>query len=118
MPDAPNFSYTYYSTYTSFVGTAAKWLGIFLYQEFLSMSTFRNITLFAPAIRALAGLFDYIMVERLSVVFGIPDRVMYLFGDTIVPTLIQHLNSMPIMTHVKALPSRDGEEGWRRHSTQ
>lgn len=109
LPDGPNFSYTYYSTYTAFIGTFAEWVGIFLYQRFLSGWSFRCVFWFTAALRTLAGTFDYIMVKRLNLMIGIPDKVMYLFGDAVIQRMVKTLNYMPAVVLTSKLCPRGME---------
>ncbi|KFH01867.1 BT1 family protein [Toxoplasma gondii VAND] len=95
LPDGPHFDYTYYATYISVVSTLANWAGIWVFHSFLSDWTFRHVFWLSIAVRAVASLFDYIMVLRLNVYIGIPDKFMYLFGDAIILNLVNTLNHMP-----------------------
>lgn len=109
LPDGPNFSYTYYSTYTAVIGTFAEWIGIFLYQRFLSGWSFRCVFWFTAALRTFAGMFDYVMVKRLHLMIGIPDKVMYLFGDAIIQRMVKTLNYMPAVVLTSKLCPRGME---------
>ncbi|PFH36746.1 BT1 family protein [Besnoitia besnoiti] len=95
IPDGPHFDYTYYATYISVVGTLANWAGIWVFHSFLADWTFRHVFWLSIAVRAAASLFDYILVLRLNVYVGIPDKFMYLFGDAIILNLVNTLNHMP-----------------------
>lgn len=95
LPDGPHFDYTYYSTFTALTGTVAEWIGIWCYNEFLGNWTFRHVFWLTSAIRTLSSLFDYMMVERVNVALGIPDKVMYMLGDAIIQRLVITLNFLP-----------------------
>lgn len=109
LPDGPNFSYTYYSTYTALIGTLAEWLGIYLYQEFLSGWTFRYVFWLTALIRTLASLFDYVMVRRLNLLIGIPDKIMYFLGDAVIQRLVITLNFLPALILTSKLCPRGME---------
>ncbi|CBZ50881.1 putative BT1 transmembrane domain-containing protein [Neospora caninum Liverpool] len=95
LPDGPHFDYTYYATYISVAGALANWAGIWVFHSFLADWTFRHVFWLSIAVRAVASLFDYVMVLRLNLYIGIPDKFMYLFGDAIILNLVNTLNHMP-----------------------
>jgi hypothetical protein len=43
VPGGPSFDYTYYNTYTAVVGAFTGWIGIVIFQTFMSGWTFRKL---------------------------------------------------------------------------
>ncbi|KAL8437394.1 hypothetical protein ACSSS7_000989 [Eimeria intestinalis] len=94
VPNGPHFDYTYFSTYTALAGTAASWFGIWSFQRWFKSWSCRSIFWLTNAIRVLDSLFDFVIVQRLNLAVGIPDKLMYLLGDAIAFSMIMSLNHM------------------------
>eukprot|EP00760_Papus_ankaliazontas_P039312 PhM_4_TR9530/c0_g1_i1/m.51141 len=95
LAGGPAFSYTYYQTFTQIVGYAASAVGVSMFQTFLGESTFRRAFCVTIAIKIIASLFDIVMVLRWNVAWGVPDKVMYFFGDAITANLVAMMDFMP-----------------------
>eukprot|EP01043_Picozoa_sp_COSAG02_P022720 COSAG02_NODE_1189_length_13995_cov_7.850101_6_plen_328_part_00 len=96
VPGGPHFSYTYYSTFTSVVGSIFSIIGVALFQRTLSGWDFRPVFWVTTMIRVMASLADIVMVKRWNVtVLGISDKVFYLLGDAIVYQVVYTLDFMP-----------------------
>ena len=95
LPDGPHFDYTYYITITGIVGSVVNFVGVVLYQNFLSSWRFRPALIFTIVIGALAPMIDFIIVMRWNVKIGIPDKVFFLLGNAIFENLVGILQSIP-----------------------
>jgi hypothetical protein len=96
VPGGPHFSYTYYSTFTSVVGSVFSIIGVALFQRTMSSWNFRPVFWVTTMIRVLASLVDIVMVKRWNLtVLGIPDPVFYLLGDAIIYQVVYTLDFMP-----------------------
>jgi hypothetical protein len=47
-------------------------------------------------IGALASVFDWIVIKRWNIELGIPDKIFFLFGNTIVGTIVNSLQFIPL----------------------
>lgn len=81
VPNGPHFSYVYYITYASLVGSAAGMVGVALFQAFLSQGTFRRAFCTTLLLKLVASLFDLFIITRDNIRFGIPDKVAFMLGD-------------------------------------
>eukprot|EP00986_Skeletonema_menzelii_P010569 scaffold5181_cov148-Skeletonema_menzelii.AAC.9 len=95
LPHGPHFDYTYYITITGIVGSVVNFVGVILYQNFLSGWRFRSALIFTIVIGALAPMIDLIIVMRWNVKIGIPDKVFFLLGNAIFENLVGILQSIP-----------------------
>lgn len=96
VPGGPHFSYTYYSTFTSVVGSIFSIIGVALFQRTLSGWDFRPVFWVTTMIRIAASLADIVMVKRWNVTaLGISDQAFYLLGDAIVYQVVYTLDFMP-----------------------
>ena len=95
LPDGPHFDYTYYITITGIVGSVVNFIGVILYQNFLSGWRFRSALIFTIVIGALAPMIDVIIVMRWNLKIGIPDKVFFLLGNAIFENLVGILTSIP-----------------------
>lgn len=84
LPNGPHFSMTYYLTFANIVGCFAQFLGVIVFQRYLSLGTFRKSFLVASCIKILASLCDIILVKRYNLLVGISDKYFYIFGDAII----------------------------------
>lgn len=88
----PNFDYTYYITVNGVVGLFISLLSVILSQFLFSDWKFRPLIMVTIVIGALASVFDWIVIKRWNITeFVIPDKVFFLFGNTIVGTIVNSL---------------------------
>ncbi|MCI28685.1 folate/biopterin transporter, partial [Trifolium medium] len=79
----------------SFLGTVrvVGWLGLmlgtFIYNRHLKRMTLRRILMWAHVGLAFLNLLQIAVVSRKNIAFGIPDRVMVLFGSALVDGINQ-----------------------------
>eukprot|EP00922_Rhytidocystis_sp_ex-Travisia-forbesii_P008720 GHVS01012761.1.p1 GENE.GHVS01012761.1~~GHVS01012761.1.p1 ORF type:complete len:712 (+),score=156.94 GHVS01012761.1:27-2138(+) len=91
----PNFDYTYYYTYVAIVGMVAHGAGLWLFQTVLSGWKFRRVFWITSLIRVAASTVDLVLVNRLNLALGIPDRWTYLLGHAIVFNVCTTMNFLP-----------------------
>jgi hypothetical protein len=94
VPGGPAFSFTYYITTASVIGSIAGMVGVSLFQMFLSRGTYRAAFCTTLGLKLLASLFDLFIVRRDNIRFGIPDKVAFLLGDAIIASIIGMLYVM------------------------
>jgi len=95
VPGGPDFSYSYYITWTGVVGYGAAIVGVIMFQRICSDWTFRQCFLILTCIEVFASVFDIIIVQRWNIDIGISDSVVYLFGDAIIENMILMFAFMP-----------------------
>ncbi|XAR56674.1 hypothetical protein NMG60_11037241 [Bertholletia excelsa] len=87
---------------SSFLGTVrvVGWLGLmlgtYIYNCYLKRMKLRTILLWTHVGLSLVSLLDMILVSRANVAFGIPDKVMVLFGSAL-GDAINQFKFMPFM---------------------
>lgn len=92
----PNFDYTYYITVTGVVGSLVNFLAVFLYQKFLSGWRYRKVLILMKVTCCLASVIDLIIFKRWNIAIGIPDKIFFLFGNTIFENLVIIMLAIPI----------------------
>ena len=60
------FDYTYYNTYTSVVGAFTGWIGIVIFQSFMSGWTFRNLFWVTTLMQVVASAFDLLIIVSIQ----------------------------------------------------
>ena len=96
MTTGPNFDYTYYITVTGVIGSIVNFLGVILYQNFLSGWRFRPALILTLIVGSLASIIDLIIIKRWNIAIGIPDKIFFLFGNAIFENLVIILQSIPM----------------------
>ncbi|XP_072999565.1 probable folate-biopterin transporter 4 [Typha latifolia] len=87
---------------SSFLGTArvVGWIGLmvgtYTYNRYFRHKKLRNILMFAHIGLAIMSLLDIVLVSRLHVQFGIPDKYMVLWGSALHDT-IKQFKLMPFL---------------------
>eukprot|EP01064_Diplonema_japonicum_P031003 TRINITY_DN5412_c0_g1_i1.p1 TRINITY_DN5412_c0_g1~~TRINITY_DN5412_c0_g1_i1.p1 ORF type:complete len:598 (+),score=61.62 TRINITY_DN5412_c0_g1_i1:84-1796(+) len=102
VPDGPNFSKTYYITYSGVVGSLAALIGVCIFQIVFKNSTFRRAFWMTTVIKVVACVFDVIIVKRWHRP-AVPDKVMYMFGDAIISEIANQLDFMPAVVLISKL---------------
>jgi MFS family permease len=95
LPGGPNFSYKFYITITGLAGAAASLVTVFIYQWLFSKWKFRNVLIFTAFLSAFGGMFDFIILKRWNLDWGIPDTVFFLIGDDVFTSIIETLYYIP-----------------------
>lgn len=95
VPGGPHFSFTYYVTYASLVGSLAGGVGVAMFQTFLSRGNFRTAFWTTCLVKLAASAFDIFIVLRLNKRFGIPDKLAFMMGDAVILQVAATLDFMP-----------------------
>ncbi|KAI0566892.1 Biopterin transporter [Gracilaria domingensis] len=95
VPGGPHFSFTYYVTYASLVGSVAGAIGVAAFQRFLSRGSFRTAFWTTCLVKLAASAFDIAIVKRYNISLGIPDKMAFLLGDAIILQVAATLDFMP-----------------------
>lgn len=95
VPDGPNFDYTYYITVTGIVGSLMNLFSVVLYQRVFSGWRFRPAIILTLVVGGLASMVDLIIIMRWNIDIGIPDKIFFMFGNTIFGSIIGTLQSIP-----------------------
>lgn len=95
VPNGPQFSMTYYITVVNAIACFAMVIGVALFQRYLSNSTFRFSLVVTNIIFLIASVFDYVIVKRYNLRFGIPDKVFFIMGEAIIVPAATMLELMP-----------------------
>ncbi|KAL3816057.1 hypothetical protein ACHAXA_010362 [Cyclostephanos tholiformis] len=95
VPNGPNFNYTYYITVTGIVGSIMNLFSVVLYQNVFSGWRFRSAIILTLVIGGLASMVDLVIIMRWNIDIGIPDKVFFMFGNTIFGNIIYTLQSIP-----------------------
>lgn len=97
LPGGPNFSLTYYITYVNIVASLTSFIGVILFEKYLSHSTFRFALWTSHALRIFASLFDMAIVKRWNISLGIPDKFFFITGDGIILNAIVMMELLPLV---------------------
>lgn len=95
VPGGPNFSFTYYNTYASLVSSVAGAIGVATFQRYFSRGSFRNAFWMTCLIKLAASFFDFAIVQRYNVKFGVPDKMAFMLGDAIIFQVATTFDLMP-----------------------
>lgn len=95
LPDGPQFSYEFYITTTGIARGVASVVTVFLYQLLFSRWKYRNVLLFTTLLSGVGGIFDFIIVQRWNVAWGIPDSIFFIIGDDVIHSCVDILNWIP-----------------------
>ena len=95
VPGGPAFDYTYYNTYTAVVGAFTGWIGILIFQTFMSGWTFRHLFWVTTLMQVVASAFDLLIINRYNVAWGISDKAFYMFGDAVLGPAVMMFAFMP-----------------------
>ncbi|XP_063933323.1 uncharacterized protein LOC135145155 [Zophobas morio] len=80
----PSFGYTYYTTYSTIVQNLFGWVGVIIFQTFLSQWAYRSIFWLSMLLKIAGGMVDLIIVKRWNKALGISDKLMYMLGYNVV----------------------------------
>ena len=109
LADGPHFSFTYYITYTGFVGNLLGLTGVWVYQRFLSQWRFRPVLMLTTILASVAGFSDLIIVMRWNIALGIPDKMSYMIGEAVLEPFLGMLNWIAISALLSISVEKDME---------
>jgi len=77
------------------VGAFTGWIGIVIFQTFMSGWTFRNLFWVTTLMQVVASAFDLLIINRYNIAWGIPDKWFYMFGDAVIGPAVMMFAFMP-----------------------
>lgn len=95
VPNGPAFSFKYYITYTGIIGAIMSILAVLFYQRYMSKWKFRTVLVFTSLLVGLGGVMDLLMILRVNITMGIPDKWFYILGDSIIENSVLMLFWIP-----------------------
>jgi len=95
LPGGPHFSYKFYITTTGIARGVASVLTVIIYQFLFSRWKYRNVLLFTTILSGVGGIFDFIIVKRWNLTWGISDAVFFIIGDDVIHSCVDILNWIP-----------------------
>eukprot|EP00602_Paraphysomonas_sp_CaronLab_P009170 CAMPEP_0185032074 /NCGR_PEP_ID=MMETSP1103-20130426/19919_1 /TAXON_ID=36769 /ORGANISM="Paraphysomonas bandaiensis, Strain Caron Lab Isolate" /LENGTH=560 /DNA_ID=CAMNT_0027567833 /DNA_START=250 /DNA_END=1932 /DNA_ORIENTATION=+ len=102
--DGPQFSPQFVG-YISGIAFGAMFVGILLYNRYLSTWTYRSIFTCTMLFLAIMNLIDVVLVKRWNLQLGIPDEIMIL-GDSALSPMARRFYIMPLyILAAKVCPS-------------
>ena len=94
-PGGPRFDYLFFTVYTAIVAQCFGGLGIYLFNAYFSRFRMRQALMISALISSVASIGDLAMVMRWNLQWGIPDKMFYLVGDTILEPIVGMMAFMP-----------------------
>jgi len=92
--EGPHFSMEFYTSVLGTVGAICSLVGIFSYQRYMRGWTYRNLLLMTNLVLSALSVLDVIMLSRLNLKMGIPDRA-FVLGSSVFQTVIGQWMWMP-----------------------
>ncbi|CBZ54323.1 putative folate/methotrexate transporter FT1 [Neospora caninum Liverpool] len=106
----PNFSWTFLLTLTSILQAIFGFVGVMLFQKFVSKWSFRKAFWITSLLTCLTSVFDVIMIYRWNIDYlGIPDKVWYFCSAAIIEEVISMWAFMPSCVLISRLCPRQVE---------
>jgi len=100
VPGGPHFDYQFFQVTTAFVSTGSTFLGLYVFQTYVSNWNARH-QLWLPLFILIASNFiNVALVKRWNIDWGISDRYFFILGDGVVQSVIAMLVFMPTMVLV------------------
>ncbi|PHJ22696.1 bt1 family protein [Cystoisospora suis] len=110
VEDGPNFSWTFLLTLTSTLQSIFGFIGVTLFQKYVSKWTFRKAFWITSLLTCLTSLFDVAMIYRWNIKYlGIPDKVWYFCSAAIIEEVISMWAFMPSCVLISRLCPRQVE---------
>lgn len=95
VPGGPNFSYKFLITVSGIVGAVTGLLFSGIYEVGFTNWRYRNVLIFTTFLSGASGIFDFIIIKRWNIAWGIPDWVMFLVGADAMEKAVGTLNWIP-----------------------
>nr|UBK24795.1 folate transporter 2 [Trypanosoma congolense] len=108
FPGGPNFSYFYYNTVGSIIGTIGGIIGVTLFRYVFSKRSYRLTFIVTTLIEISASIFDLIIAERWNRPY-VSDHVVYILGDQIIQQVCYMMHFMPTVMLIARLCPRGSE---------
>lgn len=95
LENGPNFSMTYYVTWSAIVGSVAALASVAVFQSCMQEWRLRPLFWISTVLRCAAAVVDIIIVKRWNLAAGVPDKVAYMLGNNIAGSVVAQLDLMP-----------------------
>lgn len=109
VPNGPHFDMFFFYSVAAAVASLAGLLGVTLFAYAFSRRSYRWTFVITTFLRAAASISDLVLVMRWNRAIGIPDAVMYFFGDAVVYPLVNRLSCMPMVVLIAQLCPKGSE---------
>jgi hypothetical protein len=106
--DTPNFSYTFYTSWSTLLGSVFGLVGVALFQR-IQHNTLRQIFCGLTIVQCAAASFELAQATRLNVRWGIGDELVYIMGEAILSPVIQMMFYLPMFVLTSQLVERGSE---------
>lgn len=93
--DGPHFNWTFLLTWNALAQSLFAFIGVALFQRYVSKWTFRRAFLVTSLLQQLTCIFDIAMVMRWNRKMGIPDKVWYFCSASIIEEVASMWAFMP-----------------------
>ena len=91
----PNFSYTFYTSYSMLLSSVFGIIGIFLFR-LIRHHELRNIFVGVTIAQSVLATVEVAQATRLNLTLGISDEFFYLFGEAIIQPAVAMMMFMPM----------------------
>ena len=95
VKDAPHFSMTFYVTWSQLAGSVASLMAVGIFQGCLQNWRLRPLFWVSTVVRCAAAAVDLLIVNRLNIQIGVPDKVAYMLGNNVAAAVAGQLDLMP-----------------------
>lgn len=95
LEDGPHFSMTFFVTWSQIAASAASLVAVGIFQGCLQEWRLRPLFWASTVVRCAAAGVDLLIVNRLNVRAGIPDKVAYMLGNNVAAAVAGQLDLMP-----------------------
>lgn len=93
-PEGPHFSMVFFTSVLGTVGSVCSLIGIFSYQRYMKNWTYTRLMMFTNIVLSILNLSDCIILSRINVSLGIPDKV-FVLGASVLQTIVGQWMWMP-----------------------
>lgn len=105
LADGPHFTFSFYQTTAGLIGAFFSLSGAFIYQTCLSGLRFRSVLIFTQILSGAVGSSDLFIIMRANIRLGIPDRLAFVAGESVLEPMLNMLNYIPATALLsKAVP--------------
>ncbi|GAB0497914.1 hypothetical protein MMPV_009251 [Pyropia vietnamensis] len=103
LPGGPSFETSFYLAWTAIIGAIFGLLGAALFQILLSRTWIRLAFWSTTVVSCVAAIVDIIIVKRWNLRIGIPDKVFFVIGDSMLQEVIEMMNVIPAVVLISKL---------------
>lgn len=95
LEDGPHFNMTFFVTWSQIAASLASLAAVALFQGCMQEWRLRPLFWVSTVVRCAAAAVDLVIVNRLNVAVGIPDKVAYMLGNNVAAAVAGQLDLMP-----------------------